>query len=68
MPLFEFECQKCHTPFEELVRNTEAIKDVHCPSCHSPKIKRKLSTVAAKVGGGQAGAMASAAACAPGGT
>jgi putative FmdB family regulatory protein len=69
MPLFEFECQKCREPFEELVRNTEAIKDVACPSCGSPKVRRKLSTFSAKVGGGrQSAALGSAASCAPGGT
>ena len=68
MPIFEFECARCHDQFDELVRSAEAVKDVVCPSCGSKKVKKKLSTFASKVSGGGASASASAAACAPGGT
>lgn len=69
MPIFEFECSACHDQFDELVRNAEAVKDVVCPSCGSRKVKKKLSTFAAKVSGGGAAASVSAgASCAPGGT
>jgi putative FmdB family regulatory protein len=67
MPIFEFECSACHAPFDELVRNAEAVKDVVCPSCGSRKVKKKLSTFSARVGGGSS-TSASVAACAPGGT
>lgn len=69
MPIFEFECSQCHTDFEELVRNSEAASKVECPNCGGRKVKKKLSTFAARVNGGttRPGA-ASAAACAPGGT
>jgi putative FmdB family regulatory protein len=67
MPIFEFECSRCHDQFDELVRNAEAVKDVTCPACGSRKVKKKLSTFASKVSGGGT-ASTSAAACAPGGT
>lgn len=67
MPLYEFECPKCHEEFEELVRNPQATKEVACPTCGSTKVKRKLSAFASKISGGQT-LSASAPACAPGGT
>ncbi len=69
MPIYEFDCPTCGQPFEELVRSSDAIKDVVCPSCGNRKVKRKLSTFAAKVsGGGGSFSSLSAAACAPSGT
>lgn len=69
MPIFEFECNQCHTDFEELVRNSEAASKVECPNCGGRKVRKKLSTFAAKVNGGASrSGSASAAACAPGGT
>jgi putative FmdB family regulatory protein len=67
MPMYEFECPKCHEDFEELVRSAEAVKDMACPNCGSRKVKKKFSTFASKVSGG-ASSSVSAAACAPGGT
>jgi putative FmdB family regulatory protein len=69
MPLFEFVCQACRTPFEELVRSSDAVKDVACPACGSRQVRRQLSTIAAPrtINGGYASS-ASSAACAPGGT
>jgi putative FmdB family regulatory protein len=69
MPLYEFDCPACGQPFEELVRSSEAVKDVICPSCGSHQVKRKLSLFASKVSGGGSGyASASGPACAPTGT
>lgn len=67
MPMYEFDCLKCDESFDELVRSAEAVRDVVCPACGSPKIKKKLSTFAARVSGGGSKTV-SAAACAPGGT
>lgn len=50
MPIFEFECQACGTPFEELVRNA-AVVEVACPKCGSQKARKKMSTFASKVSG-----------------
>jgi putative FmdB family regulatory protein len=69
MPMYEFDCPTCGQPFEELVRSSEAVKDVVCPNCGSHKVKRKLSLFASKVsGGGGSYANQSAPACAPTGT
>ena len=69
MPIYEFDCPSCGEPFEELVRNSEAVKDVVCPTCGSRKVKKKLSTFASKVsGGGASYSSLSAPACAPSGT
>jgi putative FmdB family regulatory protein len=69
MPIFEFECSQCQSNFEELVRNSEAATKIECPTCGGKKVKKKLSTFAAKVNGGSTAlSAASAAACAPGGT
>ena len=51
MPIFEFVCKTCGLPFEELLRNTEAITAVTCPDCASPDVGRKMSTIAARVTG-----------------
>lgn len=67
MPLYEFECPKCHEDFEELVRSADAVKEVDCPKCGHHTVKKKLSTFASKVGGGASTAL-SGATCAPGGT
>ncbi len=64
MPIYEFDCQACGEPFEELVFSTTAVKDLTCPSCGSPKIKKKLSTFAARLSGGPAAS--SAASCSTG--
>ena len=43
VPLYEFECRKCMTRFEELVPpGTERLA---CPACGSEETRRVLSTV-----------------------
>lgn len=48
MPIFEFECQTCGTPFEELIRSSSTIEGVTCPDCGSPQIRKKISMIAAR--------------------
>ena len=50
MPLYEYECQHCHTRFEKLVANNRA--QVACRECGSEKVQQLLSvfTVAVKRG------------------
>ncbi|MBI5152625.1 zinc ribbon domain-containing protein [Candidatus Peregrinibacteria bacterium] len=43
MPIFEFECAKCHTIFEELVLQDRDMKNVRCLKCNSKYIKRLMS-------------------------
>lgn len=52
MPIFEFVCEDCGKPFEELLRSSFSIVDVECPHCGSSEVKKKLSTFASKVAGG----------------
>ena len=70
MPLFEFVCNTCQKPFEELVRSASIIDGVTCPSCGSPEVKKKISTFASKVSGGSSLSFSSSAAssCSTGGT
>ncbi|MBC8276846.1 MAG: zinc ribbon domain-containing protein [FCB group bacterium] len=43
MPFYEYNCLKCQTDFEELIRCDEDIQNLNCPECGSPKIEKKLS-------------------------
>ena len=45
MPIYEFDCQDCGQPFEELVLSSAAIDRVECPSCHSREIVKKVSLI-----------------------
>ena len=49
MPIYEYICEKCHHEFEALVPNSNSVPADGCPKCHSAKLKRKLSTFAARV-------------------
>lgn len=67
MPIFEFICQECGTPFEELVRSSTAIDDVVCPFCESDQVAKQISTFASRVVGGSSGySNAAAASCSTG--
>lgn len=48
MPLFEFVCSQCGTPFEELVRSSSSIEGVRCPACDSSDVKKKISMFASR--------------------
>lgn len=51
MPIFEFQCQECGHPFEELVFSSAKINELICPNCGSENIRKKMSTFASKVAG-----------------
>ena len=59
MPLYEFDCQQCGEPFEELVVSAARAAEVRCPTCGSPQVKKKLSTVASRVAGKSTGVSSS---------
>lgn len=68
MPIYEFECTTCGTPFEKLVRSAAAVTEVTCPTCGSHHITKKLSLFAAPMGGSRSTFGTAAADCAPSGT
>ncbi len=44
MPIYEYECQDCHTHFE---RYLQSFRDqTTCPHCASASVERQLSTFA----------------------
>jgi putative FmdB family regulatory protein len=43
MPIYEYECRRCHHQFEQLVRTGETPA---CPKCHAQDLERLLSQVA----------------------
>jgi putative FmdB family regulatory protein len=51
MPIFEFVCQECGAPFEELVRSATAVDEVECPNCYSDRVAKQISTFASKING-----------------
>lgn len=68
MPIFEFICNECGNPFEELVRSANAIDEVICPECHSQKVTKRISTFASRISGGGSSfpSYSSAASCSTG--
>lgn len=68
MPIFEFVCNNCKEPFEELVFNASAVGGVVCPSCGSKEVAKQISTFASRVAGGSSFSLGSgsAAACSTG--
>jgi putative FmdB family regulatory protein len=46
MPIYEFICEDCGHPFEELLFRASAVDDVRCPGCESASIRKKLSLIA----------------------
>jgi len=53
MPIFEFICEGCQKPFEELLRSATVIDQVICPECGSEQVHKRISTFATKSSGGQ---------------
>jgi putative FmdB family regulatory protein len=52
VPIYEYMCNHCKRPFEELVLS--AATAVTCPLCNGKKIKRLMSVVNARSRGGSA--------------
>lgn len=68
MPLYEFECERCPTTFEELLFAGDDPAAVRCPQCASDRVRRRLSIPAAPVTKGllvQGGCDASLPPCSP---
>src|SRR5258706_714310 len=52
MPIYEYNCRKCESKFEKLVKNTAAAEDAICPECGSKDTAKALSVFAAGSSGG----------------
>lgn len=65
MPIYEFQCENCGNPFEELVFGN-AIDKVRCPECESDQIHKLISTFASKIAGGGSLNLSSASSCSTG--
>ncbi len=52
MPIYEYRCDDCGTKFEKLVRRTEDVPGIECPSCGKKHLTQELSTFAAPANGG----------------
>lgn len=61
MPLYEFQCDACGKPFEELIRSMTERRRPKCPACKSRRVHKCFSTFAmggtsrSKGGGGGGG-------------
>ena len=60
MPIYEFRCEKCGSPFDELVSSASAVSMVRCPKCGSEKVKKQISLFGTSGGGKSAPATYSA--------
>jgi putative FmdB family regulatory protein len=60
MPLYEYECQRCHHHFELLVREQTVLE---CPSCKSDNLQKQLSVFAVGGDSPKLGSSSSAAPC-----
>ena len=44
MPIYEYQCKKCCSEFEVLLRSGDKESSLTCPECQSKKIKRLMSS------------------------
>jgi len=66
MPLYEFQCPDCESRFERLVRSSDSVLKIICPTCGGEKAERLLSLFAtAGPRSGSASASSSGDACGP---
>lgn len=56
MPIFEYCCEKCGHAFEDLETVADRDRPRPCPACTSMKVRREVSSFAARVAGGSPGA------------
>ena len=47
MPLYEYKCRDCETPFETIVSSGDTVR---CPECESENLDRLISTFAVRGG------------------
>jgi putative FmdB family regulatory protein len=66
MPIYEFVCQSCGSPFEILIMGFST-DGITCPNCQSEEVKKKISSFAVK-GDAQSSLSSNAAYCDTGST
>lgn len=49
MPIFEYQCNTCQHPFEELILTLSSQNSIVCPFCRSTQVTKKLSTFSSKI-------------------
>lgn len=60
MPIYEFICESCNTPFEKFVLSAREVKGVVCPRCGSTMVKKLVSSFSCCSSRGGQGAMPTA--------
>lgn len=45
MPLYEFECNKCHHEFEAFFKLDESYENLQCPKCGKKSPKKLISAI-----------------------
>jgi putative FmdB family regulatory protein len=45
MPLYDFECEKCHHAFEAILRMDEPWDTLACPACGRKKVRKKVMPI-----------------------
>jgi putative FmdB family regulatory protein len=53
MPIYEYNCAKCSTKFEQLAKSMSSSDSVKCPKCGSDRTSRSLSVFAVGADGGK---------------
>ncbi len=48
MPIYEFICERCAGRFEALCRMGSNGEGMECPTCGCPKVRKAMSTFAAR--------------------
>jgi putative FmdB family regulatory protein len=61
VPIYEYMCNHCKRPFEELVLSASTA--VACPLCNGKKIKRLMSVANSRSRGGNGASMAASSSC-----
>lgn len=59
MPIYEFVCEDCGHPFEELLLSAAALEKLKCPHCNSITIRKKISLFSSNAGIASTGTPAS---------
>jgi putative FmdB family regulatory protein len=44
MPIYDFQCQKCHHEFDCLLKIDESYETITCPNCGGKQLKKLISS------------------------